>query len=601
MRFASRVSGSYVPPLRGHSPLLHWRLAPGRAWLVRSLLYLAFAALIGRALWVQGITTHFYQEQGDLRFIRTIELPAMRGRLLDRNGNILASSIPVKTIWADPETLRADSSKIDALARLLDLDPAELRRRLALDRQFVYVKRQVDIDVARRVKALGIRGIYFSPSYRRYYPEGAAAAQLLGFTDIDNQGAAGLELQLQPELAGHAGTRRVMRDRLGNVIEDVDGGIPPVNGRDVQLSIDSKIQYLTYQALKAAVVDNKAKNGSAVLIDAKTGEVLALANYPSFDPNTRRNMRPGDTRNFALTDIYEPGSVMKPITIGLALQDHVVTPNSIFNTAPGCQNFYGSRICDDSNNKTIALPQVIQFSSNVATGQIVQRLTPRKQWDMYTAVGFGQRPQVAFPGAASGRLRPWHAWRPIDAVTQGFGYGVSVSTFQLAHAYTMFADGGEIVPTTLFKIDAPPQGEQVISPKVAGEVRAMLALVTAKGGTATAAAIPGYSTGGKTGTAYLWRGHAYDHHLFRAQFVGLAPLDHPRLVMAVSVDQPSGGKHFGGQVSAPVFAAVIPQALRILGVPPDLPVAPDLPAGLSASADKSGPAASARAQRGGAA
>ena len=589
MRFTPRMSSPYVPPVRAHSPLLRWRLAPGRAWLIKALLYLAFIALAGRALWVQGITTSFYQQQGELRFVRTIGLPAMRGRLLDRNGNILASSVPVKTIWADPETLHADPAKIDALAHLLGLDPVELRRRLALDRQFVYVKRQVDIGLARRVKALGIRGVYFSPGYRRYYPEGAAAAQLIGFTDIDNQGASGLELQLQSLLAGHPGSRRVMRDRLGNVIEDVDGGVPPVNGRDVQLSIDSKIQYLTYQALKKSVVDNRAKNGSAVLIDAATGEVLALANYPSFDPNTRRGMRAADMRNFALTDIYEPGSVMKPITIGLALQDGVVTPNSTFNTAPGCQNFYGNRICDDSNNGTIALPQVIEYSSNVATGQIVQRLTPRKQWDMYTAVGLGQRPQVGFPGASSGRLRPWRRWRPIDAVTQGFGYGIAVSTFQLAHAYTVFADHGELVPATLFRLDAPPVGEQVLAPKVAREVLAMLALVTAKGGTATAAAVPGYSTGGKTGTAYLWRGHGYDHHLFRAQFVGIAPLGQPRIVMAVSIDQPSAGKHFGGEVAAPVFAAVVPQALRILGIAPDLPVAPELPPSLGATASAAAP------------
>ncbi len=588
----SRMSSPYVPPVRAHSPLLRWRLAPGRAWLVKALLYLAFAALIGRALWVQGVTTRFYQHQGNLRFIRTIGLPAMRGRLLDRNGNILASSIPVKTIWADPETLRADPAKIDALARLLQLDPVELRRRLRLDRQFVYVKRQVGLGVARRVKALGIRGVYFSPGYRRYYPEGAAAAQLLGFTDIDNQGAAGLELQLQSLLAGHPGSRRVMRDRLGNVIEDVDGGVPPVNGLDVQLSIDSKLQYLTYQALKASVVDNKAKNGSAVLIDAPTGEVLALANYPSFDPNTHRGMRPADMRNFALTDIYEPGSVMKPITIGLALQDGVVTPTSTFDTAPGCQNFYGNSICDDSDNGVIALPQVIQYSSNVATGQIVQRLTPHKQWDMYTAVGLGQRPQVGFPGESSGRLRPWRNWRPIDAVTQGFGYGIAVSTFQLAHAYTVFADHGKIVPATLYKLNAPPQGEQVLSPKVAREILDMLGLVTSKGGTATAAEVPGYSTGGKTGTAYLWRGHSYDHHLFRAQFVGVAPLQHPRIVMAVSIDQPSAGKHFGGEVAAPVFAAVVPQALRTLGVAPDLPVTPELPPGLIARA--SAPLARAR-------
>ncbi|MDE2130032.1 MAG: penicillin-binding protein 2 [Betaproteobacteria bacterium] len=583
MKLAARTIGPGVRQAHA-SPLLRLRLPPGRAWLVKGLLYLAFFALIARALWVQVITTNFYQKQGDLRFVRTIELPAMRGRILDRHGNILASSIPVKTIWADPETLDADPAKVAELAKTLDLNAAELERRLRLDKQFVYVKRQVDIDTARKVQALGIKGIYFSPSYRRYYPEGAAAGQLVGITDIENQGQSGLELTFQRELAGHPGTRKVMRDRLGNVIEDVGGGIPPINGEDVQLSIDSKIQYLTYQALKQAVVDNKAKNGSAVVLDATNGQVLAMANYPSFDPNHRRRADQADMRNYALTDTYEPGSVMKPITIAAALQAGIVTPQTVFHTAPGCLNVYGNNICDDSDNGTIALPQVIQYSSNVATSKIVMRMSARQQWDMYTAVGLGQRPHVAFPGAASGILRPWEKWRPIDAVTQGFGYGISVSTFQLAHAYLIFANHGEIIPATLFKSDAPVRGVQVVSPKVAREMRSMLALVTQSGGTAPAAAVPGYSTGGKTGTAYIWKGNSYDKHLFRAQFVGMAPIGKPRIVMAISVDQPSAGKHFGGDVSAPVFAQVVPQALRILGVPPDLPVKPDVAPALSAQA-----------------
>ncbi|MDE2121049.1 MAG: penicillin-binding protein 2 [Betaproteobacteria bacterium] len=574
MRSASRPFA--IPAQRRNSHLLHLRLPPGRAWLVKGLLFLAFVALGLRALWIQGITTSFYQRQGTLRFVRTLELPAMRGRILDRHGNILASSIPVKTIWADPQTLQADSSQIEQLASILQLDPRELQRRFSMDRQFVYVKRQVDIDTARKVEALHLKGVYMSPSYRRFYTEGPAAAQLLGLTDIENQGSGGLELAYQHLLAGHAGTRKVMRDRLGNVIEDVEGGTPPVNGQDVQLSIDSKIQDLTYQALQQAVQDSHAKNGSAVVIDASSGQVLAMANYPSFDPNKRSGYNAGDMRNYAMTDIYEPGSVIKPLTIAAALQDGIVTMHSSFETAPGCMLMYGNRICDDSNNGLIELPQVIQYSSNVATGQIVMRMKPEQQWDMYTAVGLGQRPQDVFPGAASGRLRPWRRWRPIDAVTQGFGYGLAVSTFQLAHAYLVFADDGMIRPASLLK--GPPTPEtRVISPHVAADVRSMLALVTTDKGTARRAQVPGYSTGGKTGTAYLWRGNAYDKHLFRAQFVGMAPIDHPRLVMAVSVDQPEGLRHFGGQVAAPVFSQVIGQALRILGVPPDLPVRPDVP------------------------
>ncbi len=558
------------------SPLLHVKLPPGRAWLVKWLLFAAFVALAARAFWVQVLTTQFYQNQGDLRFVRTIELPAMRGRILDRNGNILASSVPAKTIWADPTEVSASDAKVQQLARLLGLDAADLQRRLDSDRQFVYLKRQVDLDISRQVKALGIKGIYESPSYRRSYPEGSAAAQLIGFTNIEGQGQDGMELALQQRLAGHPGVRKVVKDRLGNVIEDVSGGVPPVDGQDVRLSIDSKIQYLTYQALKQTVEDNKAKNGSAVVLDAKTGEVLAMANYPSFDPNTRRRMTEADIRNFAVTDAFEPGSVMKPITLAAALQAGIITPTSVFHTAPGCQNFYGANICDDSDNGTIQTPQVIQYSSNVATAQIVSRMPAQVQWDMYTAVGLGQRPQIEFPGATPGLMRPIKRWRPIDRITMGFGYGLGLSTLQLAHAYLIFADDGRILPATLFKRSHPVQGVQVVSPQVAAEVRSMLGLVTQQGGTAPAAEVNGYSTGGKTGTAWIARDGRYDKKQFRAQFVGLAPLSHPAIVMAVSVNQPSNGKHFGGQVAAPVFAQVVPQALRILGVQPDEPVRPDL-------------------------
>lgn len=558
------------------SPLLNVKLPPGRAWLVKGLLYAAFGALALRAFWVQVWTTQFYQDQGELRFVRTIELPAMRGRILDRNGNILASSIPAKTIWADPSVVSTSDDKVQQLARLLGLHPSALQRRLDTDKQFVYLKRQVDIDVARQVKALGIKGIYESPSYKRYYPERSAAAQLIGFTNIEGQGQDGLELSLQGKLAGHPGVRKVVKDRLGNVIEDVSGGVPPVDGQDVRLSVDSKIQYITYQALKQAVEDNKAKNGSAVVLDARTGEVLAMANYPSFDPNSRKRMTESDIRNYALTDAYEPGSVMKPLTLSAALQAGIITPTTVFHTAPGCQQFYGANICDDDNNGDIELPQVIQYSSNVATSQVVSKMPAQVQWDMYTALGLGQKPQIEFPGASSGLMRPMKRWRPIDRLTMGFGYGIGVSTLQLAHAYLIFADRGRIFPVTLVKRDEAPQGVQVVSPSVASEMRGMLALVTQQGGTAPAAAVPGFSTGGKTGTAWIARDGHYDKKLFRAQFVGLAPINHPVLVMAVSVDQPTAGKHFGGQVSAPVFGAVVPQALRILGVRPDLPVKPDL-------------------------
>jgi cell division protein FtsI (penicillin-binding protein 3) len=368
----------------------------------------------------------------------------------------------------------------------------------------------------------------------------------------------------------------VIKDRLGRIVEDVGQQVPPVDGRDIQLSIDSKVQFFAYQQLKDSVQQNKAKAGSVIVLDAQTGEVLALANYPSYDPGKRQNLTGAQLRNRALTDSFEPGSTMKPIIVSLALQKGLVTPDTVIATNGGRITITGSTIHDDSPSQSLTVTQVIQKSSNVGAAKIALQMPARDMWDMYTSVGFGQRPQVPFPGAVSGRLRPYKSWRPIEQATMAYGYGLSVSLFQLAHAYTMFARDGEIVPVSLLKTSGPVAGVRILQPKVAEEMRQMLHLVTQNGGTAPRAQTMGYSVGGKTGTAHKQEGRGYAGNKYRGVFVGMAPIDKPRIVVAVMIDEPSAGRYFGGDVAAPVFSATVQQTLRLMGVQPDMSVKPQV-------------------------
>jgi cell division protein FtsI (penicillin-binding protein 3) len=559
------------------SPLLASRTPVWRSKFIVAAIATGFVTLAARAAWVQVFSNDFFQKQGQVRFARTLELPANRGRILDRNGLLLATSVPAPSIWAIPEDVERDRAKLAKLARLLEMSTADLDRKLQdEDKTFVWLKRQVDEAVAQQVVALEVKGIYLRKEYKRQYPEGEAAAHVVGFTNVEDRGQEGVELAFNNELAGRPGSRRVIKDRLGRVVEDVGEQVPPVDGRDLQLSIDSKVQFFAYQKLRDAVLEHKAKAGSVVVLDVVSGEVLALANYPSYGPNRRQNLTGAQLRNRALTDSFEPGSTMKPFVIALALQKGLVRPDTLIQTAPGRLMIGGSTISDAHPHGVLTVSEVIQKSSNVGTVKMAMQMQPRDMWEMFSQVGFGQKPQLPFPGAVSGRLRAYKGWRPIEQATMSYGYGLSGSLFQLARAYSVFARDGEMVPVTLLRSADSAAGMRVMDVATAQAVRGMLHRVTLSGGTAPKAQTMGYSVGGKTGTAHKQEGKGYADKKYRGFFVGMAPVEKPRIVVAVMIDEPGAGKYFGGDVAAPVFAATVQQTLRMLGVQPDMNVKPQI-------------------------
>ncbi len=566
------------------SPLLASKTPVWRSRLVLVFIAAGFLALVGRAAWVQVIKNDFFQRQGEVRFARTLELPANRGRILDRNGLLLATSVPASSIWAIPEDVERDKSKLAQMAKLLEMPLAELEKKLQDDdKTFVWIKRQVEESVAREVLALGIKGVYQRTEFKRQYPEGEAAAHVVGFTNVEDRGQEGMELAFEKELAGRPGSRRVIKDRLGRIIEDVREQVPPVPGRDLQLSIDSKVQFFAYQKLRDAVQQHKAKAGSVVVLDAQAGEVLALANYPSYSPAKRVNLSGAQLRNRALTDTFEPGSTMKPFTVALALDRGLVRPETPIQTAPGRITIAGSTISDAHPYGVLSVAEVIQKSSNVGTVQMAMKLQPKEMWELFSSVGFGQRPQLPFPGIVSGRLRAHKTWRPIEQATMSYGYGVSVSLFQLARAYTVFARDGELVPVTLLKSQAQAAGVRILDPNNAQSVRQMLFMAAGPGGTAPKAQTIGYSVGGKTGTARKQEGKGYAEGKYRGFFVGLAPVDKPRIVVAVMIDEPGTGVYYGGEVAAPVFSTTVQQTLRMMGLQPDMNVKPQIVVGVEES------------------
>jgi cell division protein FtsI (penicillin-binding protein 3) len=559
------------------SPLLASKTPVWRSKFIVAGLAIGFTVLAGRAAWVQVFGNEFFQKQGEVRYARTIELPANRGRILDRNGLLLATSVPAPSIWASPEDMERDKRKLAQLAKLLDMPLADLDKKLAdEDKTFVWLKRQVDDSVAQQVASLKIKGVFQRKEYKREYPEGEAAAHVVGFTNVEDHGQEGMELAFDKELAGRPGSRRVIKDRLGRIVEDVGEQSPPVDGRDLQLAIDSKVQFFAYQKLRDAVVENKARAGSVVVLDAQTGEVLALANYPSYAPGRRQNLSGEQLRNRAITDVFEPGSTMKPFTIALALENKLVTPQTQIQTAPGFVMMSGMKISDSHPNGLLTVQEVIQKSSNIGTLKIALQMQPRQMWELFTQVGFGQKPQITFPGAVSGRLRPYKTWKPIEQATMSYGYGLSASLFQMARSYTVWSHEGQIIPATLLKSPEPATGVQVFSPETVHEVRTMLQMAAGPGGTGQKAQTLGYSVGGKSGTAYKQVGKAYVTNRYRSWFVGIAPIEKPRIVVAVMVDEPTAGKYYGGDVAAPVFSATVAQTLRMLGVQPDMNVKPQI-------------------------
>jgi cell division protein FtsI (penicillin-binding protein 3) len=545
-----------------------------RAHFLVGLLAIVAAALVCRAVDLQLFEYSFLSKQGDARFTRIVDIAAHRGTITDRYGEPLAVSTPVDSIWVNPKQIVLEGGEIARLASALGLNPQVLVRRITsnLDRDFLYVARQRQPAEAEKIKALGIQGVYLSREYRRYYPAGEVTGQLIGFTNIDDHGQAGLELADDASLTGIDGEKRVIQDRFGRIVQDVDSIRPARPGQDLVLSIDLRIQYLAYRALKEQVAEQGARAGAMVVIDIATGEVLAMVDQPAFNPNDRGQMRPSLYRNRAVTDVFEPGSSMKPFFVAAGLISGRYNDHSIIDTSPGFIKVAGYTFADEQDYGPIDIAMVLAHSSNVGMAHLALSLPPQLIWKTLRSFGFGQLATSGYPGESSGLLAPLHTWRPIDIATMSHGYGISVTAVQLAHAYATIGALGIERPISFLRIDSPPPGRRVMSARLCRELIGLMRSVISLEGTAPLAAIPGYTVSGKTGTAWMADDGSYREHHFVADFEGLAPASAPRLAAAVVIDDPRNGIHQGGEVAAPVFAKVIGRALRLMGVAPDEPV-----------------------------
>jgi len=574
LRVAERNTTRTARAASRHGELLAVKLSAWRSKLLLFTLFSAFAALSVRVVYLQGgWSTGFLQRQGEARYARTLPETPTRGTIFDRNGVVLASSVPARAIWANPEDFEADAKQRAQLARLLELSPEELRRRIANeDRSFVYLRRQLDPEVAQRVEALHISGVHSVKEFRRQYPEGSVTSHLLGFTGVTKVGEHGLEgveREFEAMLGGQPGLRHLIEDRLGHTIED-DWLHEPVQGQDIALAIDDRVQYIAHTAVKQAAEANAAHAAAAVVLDARTGELLALANWPDFDPAHRKQFDPNQVRDRAVTDTFEPGSTLKPFSVATAIESGLVRPDTVIDTAPGRLTITGRTITDDHPRGALTVEQVVAKSSNVGTAKIALQMPAQSLWETLTAVGFGQVPQTALSGAVPGHLRPASTWRPVEQATIAYGYGISVSLLQLAHAYLVFARDGDIVPVSVLRTDARTTPVRVLSPETAAKMRRMLELATSDEGTAPLARIPGYRVAGKTGTARKLRDKRYTD-AYVSSFVGFAPVSDPQIVVAVMIDDPRAGRYYGGDVAAPVFGAITAGTLRALQIPPDSP------------------------------
>jgi len=554
-----------------------------RAHVLQGLLTLACAALLWRAVNLQLVDHGFLARQGDARFSRVLQIAAHRGTITDRYGEPLAVSTPVDSIWVNPGELALANEQIPRLAGALGLDRQELARRITsnLDREFLYLARGRQPAEAAEIKALGIPGVYTSREYRRYYPAGEVTGHLLGFTNVDDAGQEGLELAFDHWLAGEAGAKRVIQDRYGRIVENVESIRPARPGRDLVLSMDLRIQYLAYRELKAAVREQRARAGSIVVLDVVSGEVLAMVNQPAYNPNDREQIQAADYRNRAATDIFEPGSSIKPFWVAAGLAAGRYDARSIIDTSPGFFKV-GVKIFEDEHNfGAIDIATVLAKSSNVGMAHIALTLAPQQVWTTLTGLGFGQVTTSGYPGESAGLLPAYSQWRPIGIVTMSHGYGLSVTPLQLAHAYATIGALGVARPVSFLAAESQAAGTRVLESAACRELLAMLESVVAAEGTGKLAAIPGYRVSGKTGTAWKATAGGYSTDRYMAVFGGVAPASEPRLAAVVVIDEPSAGQHMGGQVSAPVFARVVGGALRLLAVAPDQTVtAPEeLPSG----------------------
>ena len=548
---------------------------PARRWFVLSVFAIAGALLLARAVDLQVLRTGFLQGHGDARALRVVTVPAHRGVITDRNGEPLAISTPVDSVWVNPREAGIAEQNSDRLAHILGLDPDELRTLLRdrAGREFVYLRRQIAPAQAAQVAGLGFPGAYLQREYRRYYPVGEITAHLIGFTNVDDTGQEGVELAYEEWLRGVSGSKRVLRDSLGRIVQDIESITPASPGRQLALSIDRRVQYLAYRELRRAVEEHGARGGSLVMLDIQTGEVMAMVSEPTFNPNNREKLRSDRYRNRAATDVFEPGSTMKPFSIAAALASGLFKPDTPVDARPGTLRISNHTIRDIHDYGLLDVAGVIRKSSNVGASKIALAVGPQPIFDMYRALGFGQTTGSGFPGEASGQLQSYQNWSELELATIAFGYGLSATTLQLAHAYSVFGAGGVLRPVSLTKVEAPVAGVVVMDPGIAATVLGMLETVISTAGTGARAAVPGYRVAGKTGTVHKIEAGGYAESRYLSLFAGLIPASNPRLVAVVVLDEPNEGVHYGGLVAAPVFADVMRGAVRILDIPPD-----DMPA-----------------------
>jgi len=543
---------------------------PVRTALVLGFLFCGMGLLAARALWLQVVTSDYLQEQGNARHLRVIQDNSHRGMIFDRHGEPLAISTPVDSVWAEPGELDEARAQWPALAKAVGMSARDIAQavRHYQGREFMYLKRHVTPEQAEQVKTLNIAGVGLTREYRRYYPSGTVTGHVVGFTDVDDQGLEGIELAYDKQLRAIPGRKRVLKDRYGNIVESVESVTLPVPGKDITLSLDRRLQYLVYRELKAAVAVHHARGASAIVLDVHSGEVLALVNEPGFNPNNRASLRSSVFRNRAVTDVFEPGSTVKPFTIAAALESGKFFPHTMIDTAPGLLTVGRSTIRDTHNYGPLTVAQVIEKSSNVGAARIALALNGHGLREMFTKAGFGAVTGISLPGEVAGRMNP-PSGVPIEIATLGYGYGISVTPLQLARAYSVLANGGWVLPVSLLKRDTLPEGERVMSEQTARQVRSMLEQAVSRDGTGTAAQVAFYRVGGKTGTAHKLVNGEYANNSYIASFAGFAPASNPQLVMIITVDEPQGGVYYGGQVAAPVFSKVMTGVLRLLNIPPD--------------------------------